>query len=149
MLQAYKWVRDSGVLVVAVLLVSGCITMPEEVRRQEAARLADEARRQKVLNDLRSDIDQLRERVKTIGVVQEDLTRQLDALSKTAARDQRASQDRLAALDRAIRQLEADRAKLQQQIVSDLSGKMAEIIKTQTPPPPAEPPRRCRAMSMS
>lgn len=143
MLQVFRRATDMGwVALVVAGLMSGCITLPEEARERDAARAAEEARRQKVLSDLRADLDQLRERVKTIAVVQEDLTRQLDALGKTTVRDQRASQERLAALDRALRQIEADRAKLQQQIVSDLSGKMAEIIKTQTvPPPPVEPPK--------
>jgi LysM repeat protein len=143
MLQVFRRATDMGWLALVVAgLMSGCITLPEEARERDAARAAEEARRQKVLSDLRADLDQLRERVKTIAVVQEDLTRQLDALGKTTVRDQRASQERLAALDRALRQIEADRAKLQQQIVSDLSGKMAEIIKAQTVPPPSvEPPK--------
>jgi LysM repeat protein len=133
--------RVAGALVAlaGAVLISGCITLPEEARALEADRAAEEARRQKVLSDLRTDLDQVRERGKAIEVAQENLARQIDALNKTSARDQRAMQDKVAALDRAIRQMESDRARLQQQIVDDLSGKMAELVKSQAVPPPVPP----------
>lgn len=128
--------------VLLVLVSGGCITLPEEARRQEEARTVEEARRQKVLNDLRSDIDQVKERVKTLETAQEELARQNDALNKASVKDQRALQEKVAALDRSIRQMEADRARLQQQIVDELSGKMTEIMKNQAValPTPAKTP---------
>jgi LysM repeat protein len=139
-MSAMLWrMRVALAALVGVVLISGCITLPEEARAREAERAAEDARRQKVLSDLRADLDQMRERGKTIEVAQENLARQIDALNKASARDQRTMQDKVAALDRAIRQMEADRARLQQQIVDDLSGKMAELIKSQPVPPPVPP----------
>jgi chromosome segregation ATPase len=86
------------------------------------------------MDNLRVDIERLKERVEGIDAAQEDLYRRIDGLRSAADADRQDLAQRLAALERDLKVLDAAREKDRQAIIDSLSNKITGIIQSQAPP---------------
>jgi len=114
-----------------MILAAGCTTIHTQ-RRLELEQTAGEVYR------LRDEIERLNERVSGIDALQQDLSRQFQEGRSSDREEIRRLQDRVAELERQLRDLDAKRSADRDQIIGQLSARIADLIraqsKTTTPP---------------
>lgn len=85
------------------------------------------------LRNLRAQVTQLQERVDGMETERQSLYRQMETLESQVQSVQRNSDERVAAVERSVRVLDEARVRDREEIVSTISGRVAELVK----PPPA------------
>ena len=116
--------RTALLIILAFLpALSGCTTVVGERRKSAIRERSD-------IETLKSDMQRLRGQVAGIVTAQQDLYREIEALRESGARDRREFSDRLTRMERNLAAYEAALEKVRQQVVSDLSTRMAEIMRS-------------------
>ena len=114
---------------VSLLFLGGCASYFED-QRMEAARQRMESENQ------RTEVEQLRARVEALEKIQQDLDSRMAAMRADNDKQRQEVREQLAGMDRLLKTYEAARAADKQEIISDLSAKIAKIGETMRPPPP-------------
>jgi nucleoid-associated protein YgaU len=110
----------NGMFLLCVVVALGCVSTDVHQR--------DQARARAEIVRLQADVQRLREHVEGQGVVHEDLNGRIDTLSRDAEADRARLEKRLAALERAVADLEKARATDRQAIIDTLSKNMAQAL---------------------
>jgi len=113
---------------VALLAAAGCTTIGSQ---QEMAE--EQAQTATQVDNLRSEVARLRERVNAMDAVQQDLYRQLQQSQGSNGDDVRQLKDRVAQLERALDDLQTARAADREQIINSLSTKVSDLMRKSTP----------------
>lgn len=112
-----RFVKNAA-LALSFTAASGCVTLVDEnaMTRQQAD-----------MDIIREDIQKLSERLNSVQLEQQNLTREMDALKK-APREDADSRARIDELNRQIRAVNSAREADRKQIVEELSRKVAAIV---------------------
>ena len=103
-----------------LLVITGCADMLTQTDNSRA-------REQYEYQSLKNDFDSLKERLNIIEVSQERL--QAELIQIKSGQDQTGVQNKIAELEALLRVTEASRIKMKQDIIDDLSPKIAELLK--------------------
>lgn len=122
---------NAGML--CLLAITGCADML-------AQRDNSQARERYEYESLKSDFDALKERLNIIEASQERLQAELIQIKNGQGQDQAGIQAKINELDALLRATEASRAKIRQDVVDDLSPKIAELLKNNARNPVPTPP---------
>jgi LysM repeat protein len=114
----------------AAVLCSGCETFSGRQRRQSETRLYNE------IANLKARVQRIEMRLDGMEAGREDIYEQIGDLRANQDRALASHRKSLDALESNIAAQEAARGKLRAGMVEELSGKMAEIIRKQTPSAP-------------
>jgi seryl-tRNA synthetase len=95
---------------------------------------ADAARRNAEVLRLETDVRRLQERVEGLAATQQEVRRSLDALSRELAGERDRTARRLDTVEGGLKASDASLAAARQEIVDNLSKRMGEIMRSQTPP---------------
>jgi len=130
-----------------VALFSGCVTPPERSDLEaERAQQQNEFMRQKLERDqLKTDVERLREHVATLDAAREATSREVELSRLDSRRGDIDLQQRVATLDAAIKRLEASQAQMQGAIVEEISRRVADMLKAQTDAAAGAPPSSASA----
>ena len=117
------------VLLGVVVVCSGCETLSAQQRRQ------GEMRRYNEMANLRASVQRIEQRLDGIEAGREDLYAQISDLRETQARDAAQHDTALQAIEIKLTAQTSAQESMRKGLVSELSRKMATIIKTQAPAP--------------
>jgi LysM repeat protein len=117
----------------ALVFLSGCIVPPERSDLEaERVRQQNELMRQKLERDqIKADVERLREHVAALDVAREEMNRQIELVRLDSRRGDIEIQQRMAALDAAMKRLEAAQSQMRGAIVDEISRRVAEMLKAQ------------------
>lgn len=107
---------------ICLLAVAGCADMLGQTNDSRV-------REQYEYQSLKNDFDSLKERLNVIEASQERLQAELIQIKSGQGQDQTGLQAKIAELDSLLRATEASRIKMRQDIIDDLSPKIAEILR--------------------
>jgi outer membrane murein-binding lipoprotein Lpp len=108
-------------LVVAVLAMSGCETLVVDDR-------SEAVREQTAVDNLRNDVESLRHRMDAMETANQNLFQEIDTLRRSSGGD-RAMEDKLVALERDLRAVQAAQQRMKQDVIDDLAPRIANLYK--------------------
>lgn len=110
-------------LILAVLMgLSGCASVVNERRKGLMRERTD-------IENMKADLLKLKDRVEEFATAQQDLYEQIEALRSSIGENGREFRDGLLEMDRAMKGVQTALGKIRQDIISNLSRKMAEIMR--------------------
>lgn len=109
----------------SVVCLSGCITPMNTDDQARAVR--DRAE----LAALRTDVDSIKERIAAQEKSVQDLREKFEALKPVMANDNREMAERLAVIEKALKNAETAHDEIKKQIIDDLAGKLEKIGRIQ------------------
>ena len=120
-------VAAGGVLAVGSLSWCGCAAMMTD---QRSAAMREETR----LENLESDVKGLQQRIERIEAAQQDLLSNQRSGSATVGEGEQKARAEMADLARSVKAVETAQGQLKQQIIDELTPKIAEIGDRMRPP---------------
>lgn len=106
------------------LAASGCATL------YDPSAVDEQARSEMTIQTLQVQVNQLQERVNDMEAQRQDLYERMHQLEAGIEAGRRDEQQRLAALESSVGSMEAARQRDREQIVDQLSKKMADVVRT-------------------
>lgn len=114
-----------------LLLAAGCVALGPTVRPD--SRVREHAVREQELQDMRTALRLLQERVEALATAQEELARSVESLRESVRREGATVQSRLLEIEAGVRSADAARQQLRAEIIDDLSRKIARLHTVQVP----------------
>jgi len=110
---------------VLTFCLSGCLAPIGDGRRQASRESND-------VDYIKKDLTRLKEQVDGIASAQQDLYKEIESLKLSPLKDKEETKARLDEIERSLKAAEAGQKKLRDEIIDDLSGKMANILSAHT-----------------